>query len=67
MFEAGEFDEATLFFGKFKNVVSQIPTAQQIIPAAAPPSRRLSPHPEGAKRVTKDEATGLLRVRRGRI
>ena len=36
MFEAGEFDVATLFYGKFKNVVTQIPTAQQIIPAVAP-------------------------------
>ncbi|MFU8882251.1 MAG: F0F1 ATP synthase subunit gamma [Rhodobacterales bacterium] len=32
-FDAGEFDVATLFFSKFVNVVSQIPTAQQIIPA----------------------------------
>ncbi len=38
MFDAGEFDVATLFYGKFKNVVSQIPTAQQIIPAVAPNS-----------------------------
>jgi F-type H+-transporting ATPase subunit gamma len=36
MFEAGEFDVATLFFGRFRNVVSQVPTAQQIIPAKAP-------------------------------
>lgn len=36
MFEAGEFDVATLFYGKFKSVISQIPTAQQIIPAKAP-------------------------------
>jgi F-type H+-transporting ATPase subunit gamma len=36
MFEAGEFDVATLFYGKFKSVVSQVPTAQQIIPAKAP-------------------------------
>ncbi|MEM1397520.1 MAG: F0F1 ATP synthase subunit gamma, partial [Pseudomonadota bacterium] len=36
LFDAGEFDIATLFFGKFKNVVSQVPTAQQIIPAIAP-------------------------------
>lgn len=35
-FDASEFDVATLFFGKFKNVVTQIPTAQQIIPAEAP-------------------------------
>jgi len=36
MFDAGEFDVATLFYGKFKSVVSQVPTAQQIIPAKAP-------------------------------
>lgn len=32
-FDSGEFDVATIFFAKFVNVVSQIPTAQQIIPA----------------------------------
>lgn len=36
MFEAGEFDVATLFYSKFVNVVSQVPTAQQIIPASLP-------------------------------
>ncbi|MEE2691389.1 MAG: F0F1 ATP synthase subunit gamma [Pseudomonadota bacterium] len=36
MFEAGEFDVATLFYGRFKSVISQVPTAQQIIPAKAP-------------------------------
>ena len=33
-FDSGEFDVATIFYAKFVNVVSQIPTAQQIIPAA---------------------------------
>ncbi|MDA7428378.1 F0F1 ATP synthase subunit gamma [Primorskyibacter aestuariivivens] len=33
-FDAGEFDVATLFYSKFVNVVTQTPTAQQIIPAA---------------------------------
>ena len=33
MFEAGEFDVATLFFARFRSVIAQIPTAQQIIPA----------------------------------
>jgi F-type H+-transporting ATPase subunit gamma len=33
-FDAGEFDVATIFYSKFVNVVSQIPTAQQIIPAS---------------------------------
>jgi F-type H+-transporting ATPase subunit gamma len=33
-FAAGEFDVATIFFNRFKSVISQIPTAQQVIPAA---------------------------------
>ncbi|MGI1662607.1 F0F1 ATP synthase subunit gamma [Palleronia sp. KMU-117] len=32
-FEAGEFDVATIFFSRFQSVISQVPTAQQIIPA----------------------------------
>ena len=32
-FDAGEFDVCTLFFSRFKSVIAQIPTAQQIIPA----------------------------------
>jgi len=31
-FEAGEFDIATLFFNRFQSVISQVPTAQQVIP-----------------------------------
>ncbi|SCW71844.1 F-type H+-transporting ATPase subunit gamma [Rhizobium mongolense subsp. loessense] len=36
MFEAGEFDVCTLFYSEFKSVISQVPTAQQLIPASAP-------------------------------
>jgi len=32
-FENGEFDVATLFYSRFRSVIAQIPTAQQIIPA----------------------------------
>jgi F-type H+-transporting ATPase subunit gamma len=32
LFEAGEFDVCTLFFARFKSVIAQIPTAQQLIP-----------------------------------
>ena len=32
LFEQGTFDVATLFFSRFKSVIAQIPTAQQIIP-----------------------------------
>jgi F-type H+-transporting ATPase subunit gamma len=31
-FEAGELDVCTLFYSRFKSVISQVPTAQQIIP-----------------------------------
>ncbi|MEN8831050.1 F0F1 ATP synthase subunit gamma [Pacificibacter sp.] len=33
-FDAEEFDVATIFYSKFVNVVSQIPTALQVVPAA---------------------------------
>ncbi len=36
LFKEGGFDVATLFFSRFKSVISQIPTAQQIIPASIP-------------------------------
>jgi len=36
LFNQGGFDVCTLFYSEFKSVISQVPTAQQIIPAAAP-------------------------------
>ncbi|WP_297617864.1 F0F1 ATP synthase subunit gamma [uncultured Roseicyclus sp.] len=33
LFDAGEFDVATIFFNRFQSVISQVPTATQIIPA----------------------------------
>jgi F-type H+-transporting ATPase subunit gamma len=33
MFDAGEFDVATLFYSRFKSVIAQVPTAQRLIPA----------------------------------
>ncbi|MEZ5816212.1 MAG: F0F1 ATP synthase subunit gamma [Hyphomicrobiaceae bacterium] len=36
MFEAGEFDVATIYFSAFKNVITQAPTALQLIPARIP-------------------------------
>jgi F-type H+-transporting ATPase subunit gamma len=32
MFESGQFDVCTLFYARFRSVISQIPTAQQLIP-----------------------------------
>ena len=33
MFDGGEFDVATLYFSEFKNIITQKPTALQLIPA----------------------------------
>ncbi|MEO0383692.1 MAG: F0F1 ATP synthase subunit gamma [Pseudomonadota bacterium] len=33
MFDAGEFDVCTLYYAAFKSVISQVPTAHQLIPA----------------------------------
>jgi F-type H+-transporting ATPase subunit gamma len=43
LFEAGEFDVCTLFYAKFKSVISQIPTAQQLIPPELGPKDELAP------------------------
>jgi F-type H+-transporting ATPase subunit gamma len=32
MFETADFDVCTLFYSRFKSVIAQVPTAQQIIP-----------------------------------
>lgn len=36
MFEAGEFDVCTIVYSRFRSVISQLPTAQQLIPAVPP-------------------------------
>ena len=36
LFDEGAFDVCTLFYGAFKSVISQVPTAQQLIPAKVP-------------------------------
>ncbi|PQA88116.1 F0F1 ATP synthase subunit gamma [Hyphococcus luteus] len=61
MFEDGEFDVATLFYGKFKNVVTQIPTAQQVIPAEAPEGVE-TPDLKGAIYDYEPDETEILRA-----
>ena len=34
MFGEGQFDVCTLFYSRFKSVISQVPTTQQLVPAA---------------------------------
>jgi F-type H+-transporting ATPase subunit gamma len=36
MFNGGEYDVCTLFYSRFRSVISQIPTAQQLIPPELP-------------------------------
>ncbi|MFT0859288.1 F0F1 ATP synthase subunit gamma [Ancylobacter sp. G4_0304] len=51
MFNAGEFDIATEFYSRFNSVISQVPTAQQIIPATFPEAKA----PAGATAVYEYE------------
>jgi len=39
LFEAGEFDVATLYFSQFKSVINQVPTALQLVPAKIPAAK----------------------------
>ena len=43
MFENGEFDVCTLFYSRFKSVIAQIPTAQQLIPPELGPKDEKAP------------------------
>src|SRR5260221_562983 len=36
LFDRGDIDVATMLFGRFKSVISQVPTAQRLIPAEIP-------------------------------
>ncbi len=52
LFDEGGFDVCTLFYSEFKSVISQIPTALQIIPAAVPAE---APRQDGAAAVYEYE------------
>jgi F-type H+-transporting ATPase subunit gamma len=43
LYAKGTFDVCTLFFSRFKSVIAQIPTAQQIIPPAFAPAADAGP------------------------
>jgi F-type H+-transporting ATPase subunit gamma len=46
MFDAGQFDVCTIIFNRFRSAITQITTAQQLIPFAQPESAA-APAPEG--------------------
>ena len=45
LFKQNEFDKCILFYNNFKNVITQIPQAQQIIPAETNPSKENEDNP----------------------
>lgn len=61
-FHAGEFDVCTLFYSRFKSVISQVPTAQQIIPLVVEkPAANAGPSPVYDYEPAEDEILdGLL-------
>ena len=60
-FEAGEFDVCTLFYSRFKSVISQVPTAQQIIPLVVEASDKAQASTSYEYEPEEDEIlTGLL-------
>ncbi|MDE1991211.1 MAG: F0F1 ATP synthase subunit gamma [Rhizobiaceae bacterium] len=60
MFEAGEFDVCTLFYSEFKSVISQVPTAQQLIPASAPAVVQTDDAHKGAVYEYEPDAASIL-------
>ncbi|MDW6021826.1 F0F1 ATP synthase subunit gamma [Mesorhizobium sp. BAC0120] len=40
LFNDGQFDVCTIFYSEFKSVISQVPTALQVIPAAPPEAEK---------------------------
>jgi F-type H+-transporting ATPase subunit gamma len=63
MFEAGEFDVATLVYNQFRSVISQIPTEVQLIPLPAPDdAEEQAEGPRAIYEFEPDEETILLRL-----
>jgi F-type H+-transporting ATPase subunit gamma len=59
LFEEGGFDVCTLFYSKFKSVISQAPTAQQLIPAT-PPEGAVAPDLRGAMYTYEPNEAAIL-------
>ena len=62
MFEAGETDVVTLFYSKYKSVISQTPTARQLVPAVVEQGSDTGPAPDlkgGVYTYEPDEAAIL--------
>ena len=55
MFEAGEFDIATMYFSEFKSVIAQKPTAMQLIPTKLPELKATGATPTKSEAVNEYE------------
>jgi F-type H+-transporting ATPase subunit gamma len=63
MLEAGEFDVCTLVYNRFKNVITQTPSAQQLIPTVLPKAEVAETEAAGAwYEYEPDEATILAQI-----
>ncbi|AVA23256.1 F0F1 ATP synthase subunit gamma [Rhizobium sp. LEGMi198b] len=60
MFEGGEFDVCTLFYSEFKSVISQVPTAFQLVPASAPTVVEEDAEHKGAVYEYEPDAASIL-------
>jgi F-type H+-transporting ATPase subunit gamma len=65
MFEAGEFDIATMYYSEFKSVIAQVPTALQLIPAKLPEETATSNNVEAVNEYepSEEEILGVLLTR----
>ena len=62
LFEAGEADVVTLYYSRYKSVISQVPTAKQLIPAQIDAAAATGPQPDlkgGVYSYEPDEASIL--------
>ena len=55
LYEAGEFDVATMYYAEFKSVISQKPTALQLIPAKLPEAKAADVKAGGAEAIYEYE------------
>ncbi|MGQ0674307.1 MAG: F0F1 ATP synthase subunit gamma [Hyphomicrobium sp.] len=55
MFEAGDFDVATIYFAEFKSVIAQKPTALQLIPAKLPEVKAAASKSDAAEAIYEYE------------
>lgn len=55
LFDAGEIDVATLFYARFKSVISQIPSTLRLIPAEVPAGQKPADLKGGAYEYEPDE------------